>query len=191
MKAILPLCLLVCVPQVSFAQINSISPPLCYLPPDKRVIAEVVSVERHAEGDVKYSLLQIDSVFRNGEFRGATDTQTMKVRHAHRDFELFEGQHVLDLKRTHCHGEWYLERSSHGETVDAAERQRQADSQRRKEQAKWHSWPVERELCYQKIKMAYDAQVFVGAFELDDAEVCKEYVSQYNREFRVLERSEQ
>ena len=43
---------------------------------------------------------------------------------------------------------------------------------------------VERELCYQKIKQAYDAEVFVGAFKLDD-ESCEKYVADYDREFRL------
>ncbi|GGX66996.1 hypothetical protein GCM10011309_15780 [Litorimonas cladophorae] len=188
MKAILPLCLLVYVPQISFAQINSMSPPVCDLTPNKRVIAEVVSVERHAEGDVKYSLLQIDSVFGIGEFRATTEPKTMKVRHAHRDFELFEGQHVLDLKRTHCRGEWYLERSSHGEIVNIAERTRRTEIQKLKEESFQCNWPVERELCYQKINMAYHAEIFVGSFQLDNAEVCEQYIPQYNTEFRYSPR---
>jgi len=44
---------------------------------------------------------------------------------------------------------------------------------------------VERELCYQKIKQAYDAEVFVGGFELDDAETCTQYKADYDAEFRV------
>lgn len=44
---------------------------------------------------------------------------------------------------------------------------------------------VERELCYQKVKQAYDAEVFVGAFELDDAEICMQYKEDYDSEFRI------
>jgi len=44
---------------------------------------------------------------------------------------------------------------------------------------------VERELCYQKIKQAYDAEIFVGAYELDDAETCLQYKADYDSEFRV------
>ena len=43
---------------------------------------------------------------------------------------------------------------------------------------------VERELCYQKIKQAYDAVIFTGGFKLDD-ESCKAYVADYDAEFRV------
>lgn len=45
---------------------------------------------------------------------------------------------------------------------------------------------VERELCYQKIKQAYDAEIFVGEFKLDDAEVCTAYKADYDSEFRVV-----
>lgn len=188
MKAILPLCLLVCVPQISSAQVNAVTTTIAPIKTDMRVLAEVIEVERHPEGDPKYSLLRIESIFRGDDFRKPPAPITIKVRHAHRDFELFEGEHVLDLKKTYDRGEWYLERSSHGETVDAAERQRQADSQRRKEEAKWCRWPVERELCYQKIKMAYDAEVFVGSFQLDDTDVCERFIPIYDAEFRISPR---
>lgn len=184
MKFAFPLCLAIFLPQIALAQITSISPPLCSPITDKRIIAEVISVDRHAQGDVKYSQLQIRSVFRNGEFRTTIDPKTMKVRHAHRDFELFPGEHVLDLKRTHCRGEWYLEKSSHGEIIDAMERARRADIQRRKEGGFQCNWPVERELCYQNIKTAYDAVAFLGSFQLDDAETCEPYVAQFDAEFR-------
>ena len=43
---------------------------------------------------------------------------------------------------------------------------------------------VERELCYQKIKQAYDAEIFTGGFKLDDAN-CTQYKADYDSEFRV------
>jgi hypothetical protein len=178
MKAILPLCLLVCVPQVSSAQINSISPPVCNLTPDRRVIAEVVGVERHAEGDVKYSVLQVVSVFGNGDFRAMTEPKTMKVRHAHRDFELFEGQHVLDLKRTHCRGEWYLERSSHGEVVDAAERA--AKPQR---QESWEN--MEQQRCFGIIDRAYALTFHPWTDAGRVPNECRKFRADYLNQFRV------
>jgi tetratricopeptide (TPR) repeat protein len=45
---------------------------------------------------------------------------------------------------------------------------------------------VERELCYQNIKLAYDAEVFVGGFELDDAAKCMQYKADYDAEYRVV-----
>ncbi len=45
---------------------------------------------------------------------------------------------------------------------------------------------VEKELCFQKIKQAYDAEVFVGKFELDDAETCAPFKKQYDAEFRIV-----
>ncbi len=44
---------------------------------------------------------------------------------------------------------------------------------------------VEQELCYQKIKQAYDAEVFVGEFKLDDAEICLQYKEGYDAKFRI------
>ncbi len=44
---------------------------------------------------------------------------------------------------------------------------------------------VERELCYQKMKQAYAAEVFVGEFKLDDAETCMQYKTDYDKKFRV------
>jgi len=43
---------------------------------------------------------------------------------------------------------------------------------------------VERELCYQKIKQAYDAVIFTGGFKLEDA-TCTQYKSDYDDEFVV------
>ena len=41
-----------------------------------------------------------------------------------------------------------------------------------------------RERCYQKIKRAYDAVVFLGKFKLDDPK-CKVHISDYDTRFRV------
>ena len=43
---------------------------------------------------------------------------------------------------------------------------------------------VEKELCEQKIKQAYDAEVFVGKFELDDPK-CQQYKAGYDAVYRV------
>ena len=43
---------------------------------------------------------------------------------------------------------------------------------------------VERELCYQKIKQAYDAVIFTGGFKLDD-ENCTRFKADYDDEFVV------
>jgi len=43
---------------------------------------------------------------------------------------------------------------------------------------------VEKELCFVKIKQAYDAEVFKGSFVLDD-ETCKRFLTEYDRIFRV------
>jgi len=43
---------------------------------------------------------------------------------------------------------------------------------------------VEKELCYQKIKQAYDAEIFTGGFKLDD-ENCTQFKEGYDAEFRV------
>jgi len=42
---------------------------------------------------------------------------------------------------------------------------------------------IERELCYIKIKQAYDAEFILGAFQLEDKS-CEKYVADYDREFR-------
>lgn len=44
---------------------------------------------------------------------------------------------------------------------------------------------VERELCYQKIKQSYDAEIFTGGFVLDD-ESCLPFKADYDAEFRVV-----
>ncbi len=44
---------------------------------------------------------------------------------------------------------------------------------------------VERELCYQKIKQAYDAEIFTGGFKLED-ENCAQFKVDYDAEFRVV-----
>lgn len=44
---------------------------------------------------------------------------------------------------------------------------------------------VERELCYQKIKQAYDAEIFTGGFKLDD-DNCTQFKADYDAEFRVV-----
>ena len=41
------------------------------------------------------------------------------------------------------------------------------------------------ELCFQKIKQAYDAEVFVGSFQLDDTDVCERFIPIYDAEFRI------
>jgi len=43
---------------------------------------------------------------------------------------------------------------------------------------------VERELCYQKIKLAYDSEIFTGGFKLDDP-TCQPFKADYDSEFRV------
>lgn len=43
---------------------------------------------------------------------------------------------------------------------------------------------TERELCYIKIKQAYDAEIFTGGFKLDD-ENCRQFISKYDATFRV------
>lgn len=42
---------------------------------------------------------------------------------------------------------------------------------------------IQPELCYQKIKMAYDAAIFTKEFKLDDKS-CETYITDYNAEFR-------
>jgi len=44
---------------------------------------------------------------------------------------------------------------------------------------------VERELCYQKIKQAYDAEIFTGGFKLED-DNCTPFKVDYDAEFRVV-----
>lgn len=44
---------------------------------------------------------------------------------------------------------------------------------------------IERELCYQKIKQAYDAEIFTGGFKLEDQQ-CLQYKDKYDAEFRVV-----
>ena len=43
---------------------------------------------------------------------------------------------------------------------------------------------VERDLCYQKIKQAYAAEIFTGGFKLDDQN-CAKFKADYDAEFRV------
>ncbi|WP_371397522.1 tetratricopeptide repeat protein [Fretibacter rubidus] len=43
---------------------------------------------------------------------------------------------------------------------------------------------VEQELCYVKIKQAYDAQIFTGTFDLDD-EACERFIEKYDSIYRV------
>ena len=43
---------------------------------------------------------------------------------------------------------------------------------------------VERDLCYQKIKQAYAAEIFTGGFKLDDQN-CTKFKADYDAEFRV------
>ena len=178
MKTGFSLGLLFCLPQISFAQVGPISPPMCELINKKRIVAEVVDVERHPEGDPKYSVLNIVSIFQIDQFRNTLSPKVIKARHAHRDFELFEGEHVLTIQRTHCRAEWYIERSSHGEIVDAAERQRRKDVQVWKDHNSVDS--VEPKLCYIKIKRAYDLEIFTKKFELEDTETCRKYLVEYN-----------
>lgn len=45
-------------------------------------------------------------------------------------------------------------------------------------------YDVQRELCYQKIKQAYDAVIFTGGFKLED-ETCQKFVADYNSKFRA------
>lgn len=48
-----------------------------------------------------------------------------------------------------------------------------------------HSWPdYTRELCYQKIKMAYDAAIFTGGFKLDDTS-CEIHIADYDTKFKA------
>ena len=44
---------------------------------------------------------------------------------------------------------------------------------------------VEKELCFQKIKQAYDAEIFTGGFKLEDA-TCQRFKAGYDAEFRVV-----
>ena len=44
---------------------------------------------------------------------------------------------------------------------------------------------VEKELCYQKIKQAYDAEIFTGGFKLED-QTCSRFKAGYDSEFRVV-----
>lgn len=178
MKTYLYLCLVFCLPQISFAQVGPISPPMCELVNKKRIIAEVIDVERRPEGDPKYSILKIISVFQIDRFRDTVSPKIIRARHAHENFELFQGQHILSIERTHCHGEWFIERSTHGEIVDLAERTRRAEAVERR----WGGRNVERELCYMKIKQAYDADF--AKFRLENAETCEKYIGDYDREFR-------
>jgi tetratricopeptide (TPR) repeat protein len=46
----------------------------------------------------------------------------------------------------------------------------------------WRNVP--KELCYQKIKQAYDAMIFTGEFKLED-ETCEKQIADYNAEFRI------
>ncbi len=48
---------------------------------------------------------------------------------------------------------------------------------------------VEKELCEQKIKQAYDAEVFVGKFELDDPK-CSKYKAGYDAVYRIKIKAE-
>ena len=43
---------------------------------------------------------------------------------------------------------------------------------------------VERDLCYQKIKLAYDSEIFTGGFKLED-ENCLKFKADYDAEFRI------
>jgi len=49
---------------------------------------------------------------------------------------------------------------------------------------------VEKELCFVKIKQAYDAEVFKGSFELDD-EKCNDFKPEYDSIFRVKVESDE
>ena len=180
METLLFLCVLACVPQVSFAQIGQVNPSVCGLVNEQRIIAEVVRVERHPEGDVKNSFLNIIGEFQNDGFKENRYPKVMKVRHAHEDFELFEGEHILTIHRTHCRAEWYIEQSSHGEIVDASERKRRRDVQIRKDYLGVDS--KEREFCNLKIKQARNVEVFTGKFELEDVEFCEKYLVQYKED---------
>lgn len=48
---------------------------------------------------------------------------------------------------------------------------------------------IERELCYQKIKQAYDAEIFLGSFKLDDEKICMTYKADYDAEFRATSKN--
>ena len=43
---------------------------------------------------------------------------------------------------------------------------------------------VERDLCYQKIKLAYDSEIFTGGFKLED-QSCLKFKADYDAEFRI------
>ena len=165
------------------AQITSTSRPWNPLT-DMTVIAEAVETERHKEGDVKTTTLRLYSVMREGRVIDLPSESFETVRHAQRDFELFPGKHVLKLRRGTSGGEWYIERSSHGEIVDGAERQRQADMVDLREEWAWSGHDITRELCFQKIKQAYDAEEFLFEFRLDDAAKCQKYKSEFDHLYR-------
>ncbi len=154
---------------------------MCDLITRKQVIAEVVDVERNEKNGDKYSYLKI-----SGRISYLKDIQPyriekLKVRHNNPDFELFEGQHVVVINRAHCRAEWHIETSSHGEVVNATERERRAQA---KERSGWDD-SREQELCFQKIKQAYDTEELLGDYNLDDAITCKQYKVEYDQKYRV------
>ena len=150
-------------------------------PIDLQVVAEVVDVERHTNGNILVSHLKIESIMSPTEGIDLQNT-VLEVRHAKPDFELYPGRHILTLRRAPSDGEWYLEPSSHGEIIDAAERRRREDMQIWKDHASIDS--VEPELCYMKIKEAYDAEPIIGEFILKDEETCEKYIPEYNQMYR-------
>jgi hypothetical protein len=106
--------------------------------------------------------------------------ETLRIEHV-RGYELFPGPHMLVLHLSPS-GQYTLTDISHGEIVTLTELDRRA----RKREAPICSWNVERELCYQNIKLAYDAVVFTGKFEIDDSEKCLPYKRDYDAEYRLI-----
>ena len=172
--------LLITYPQTVFAQIGPISPPMFKLFETVSVIAEVESVVRHPEGDIKTSRLKIYSVGADGDTKDYALPKIIDVEHALRDFELFPGQHLLKLRKSTLGDGWYLDKSSHGEIVNAAERKRRSDAAKERGNKRNH----EQELCFQAIKQAYDNDV--AWFHLDDKN-CAYYIADYNAKFSRLE----
>jgi len=129
----------------------------------------------------RFSKIKVFAGIFNGETQTLKIPRMILVRHVNTDFELFPGQHVLHLHRGPEGGRWLLSSSSHGEIIDAEERQRRAAAAEKRE----HGRNPEREICYMKIKQAHDAEIFLGKFTLEDPEICEKYLAKYKEKFRL------
>jgi len=145
------------------------------------VIGESAYTELYRDEGPRFSKIKIFAGIFNGETQTLKTPRMILVRHVNTDFELFPGQHVLHLHRGPEGGRWLLDSSSHGEIIDAEERQRRAAAAEKRE----HGRNPEREICYMKIKQAHDAEIFLGEFTLEDPEICEKYLAKYKEEFRL------